>query len=317
MVDGPAVSRSVHPEGTMTTIQQVHWKLEMDYLGHPYYVSGNAIFHALAHQLPTTVRRTLRVSHGMFVPGQYGTFPEDHSQSGSHPAFGNSLREVQAYQDLFVFRDPYQPWLIESRPRDALNTHDLRIQAGQPAMANKTILNLPDANRFDTRTTNWFVSAYLSCPDESLLPLSRKVLDDVQFGGKRNYGYGTATLVGSQTVDTTTLDYSALEQADRFVIKLTTPFVLASTYPNADHQEVPWWWNQTRDELGERTERIVEQREVYRLTTVDHGQLVEYCGDRPVETAKQGIGRIGTHSKYGFGEFRVLPVERADTVQAA
>ena len=31
----------------MTRIQQVHWELDMDYLGHPYYVSGNAIYHAL------------------------------------------------------------------------------------------------------------------------------------------------------------------------------------------------------------------------------------------------------------------------------
>nr|WP_235169228.1 hypothetical protein [Halobacterium salinarum] len=31
----------------MTAIQQVLWELWMDYIGHPYYVSGNAILHAL------------------------------------------------------------------------------------------------------------------------------------------------------------------------------------------------------------------------------------------------------------------------------
>jgi hypothetical protein len=28
-----------------------------------------------------------------------------------------------------------------------------------------------------------------------------------------------------------------------------------------------------------------------------------------VETAKSGILRVGTHSKYGFGELRVKPVD--------
>ena len=51
------------------------------------------------------------------------------------------------------------------------------------------------------------------------------------------------------------------------------------------------------------------QREVYNLQTVDHGQVVAYEGDRSVETAKSGILRVGSHSKYGFGELRVKPVE--------
>jgi hypothetical protein len=37
--------------------------------------------------------------------------------------------------------------------------------------------------------------------------------------------------------------------------------------------------------------------------------VVAYEGDRPVETAKSGILRVGSHSKYGFGELRVKPVE--------
>ena len=301
----------------MTTIQQVHWKLEMDYIGHPYYVSGNAICHALGHRLPSAVRQTLRASHGMFVPGQYGTFPDEHSQSGSHPAFGTSCREVAAYQDLFVFREPFQPWLIDSRPRDALNTHDCRLQSGHPALAHQTTINLPDTHRWNYRTTNWFVSSYLSATNESVLPLETDVLDNVQFGGKRNYGYGTAQLVDTQVIDLDEIEYASLRNADEFILKLTTPFVLESSYPSADDIEIPWWWAESRDDLGERTEKIVEQREVYRLTTVDHGQVVEYCGDRPVETAKNGICRIGTHSKYGFGEFRVIPVDRTSSEQAA
>lgn len=44
-------------------------------------------------------------------------------------------------------------------------------------------------------------------------------------------------------------------------------------------------------------------------STVDHGQVVAYQGDRPVETAKNGVRRVGSHSWCGFGEFRVVPAE--------
>ncbi len=72
-------------------IQQVHWLLEMDYIGHPYYVSGNAMRHALGQQLPHEVHQHLHASHGIFVPGQFGTFPDWHSQSGSRPHLGSNL----------------------------------------------------------------------------------------------------------------------------------------------------------------------------------------------------------------------------------
>lgn len=75
----------------MTRIQQVHWELEMDYIGHPYYVSGNAILHALGQHLPHDVHQHLHASHGVFVPGQFGTFPEEHSQSGIRPYLGSGL----------------------------------------------------------------------------------------------------------------------------------------------------------------------------------------------------------------------------------
>ena len=85
--------------------------------------------------------------------------------------------------------------------------------------------------------------------------------------------------------------------------------MLESEYPNAHDQNVPWWWEEERRNLREREEKVLEQREVYKLQTVDHGQVVAYEGDRPVETAKSGILRVGSHSKYGFGELRVKPVE--------
>jgi hypothetical protein len=112
-----------------------------------------------------------------------------------------------------------------------------------------------------------------------------------------------------QIVDQETLDYSRFKDGEAFILNLVTPFVLESEYPNAHDRDVPWWWwAADRTVLRQREEKVLEQGDVYRLQTVDHGQVVAYEGDRPVETAKRGICRIGTHSKYGFGELRVKPV---------
>jgi len=102
--------------------------------------------------------------------------------------------------------------------------------------------------------------------------------------------------------------YSRLKDGEAFIVELVTPFVLESEYPNAHDQNVLWWWKEDRRDLREREEKVLEQREVYTLQTVDHGQVVAYDGDCPVETAKSGILRVGSHSKYGFGELRVQPV---------
>jgi hypothetical protein len=95
-------------------------------------------------------------------------------------------------------------------------------------------------------------------------------------------------------------------------LELVSPYVLASEYPGADSQSVPWWWESSGG-LRRRTTRLVAGDDMHQVATVDHGQVVEYAGDRPVETAKTGIRRVGTHAKYGFGEFRLRPLD-ADRV---
>jgi len=62
---------------------------------------------------------------------------------------------------------------------------------------------------------------------------------------------------------------------------------------------------ENRDDLRLRVEKLVEQREEFRLETVDHGQVVKYLGDRPVETAKNCLQRVGSHSRDGFGELQL------------
>ena len=291
----------------MTEIQQVQWELEMDYIGHPYYVSGNAILHALGQSLSRDTHQSLHASHGMFVPGQFGRFPEEHSQSGIRPYLGAGLPDVEAYADLFVQRDPHHEWLLDSRARDALNTHDIRTQSGHPALAYETIMGRPAEGYRNHKTTKWYLNAYLHAGAEDILPIGEEYLDGLQFGGKRNYGYGVTRLKETQIVDLEALSYSSINDCN-CVLKLVTPFVLRSTYPEAACKSIPWWWSDASN-LRTRKEKILEQREVYRLDTVDHGQLVGYDGDDPIATARKGVTRVGTHSKYGFGEIQVMPSE--------
>ncbi len=293
----------------MTRIQQILWELRMDYIGHPYYVSGNAILHALGQHLDHETHAALAASHGVFVPGQFGTFPEEHSQSGIRPYLGSGLPAVEAYDDLFLQREAMHPWLLDSRARDALNTHDLRIHGGHPTIAHETIMGRREDQRKQRQTTKWYVHAYLHADDPTVPPIGEAILEGLQFGGKRNYGYGEVELKDTQLVDLDELDYSRLEGADTYLIELVTPFVLESEYPNANDRTVPWWWAENRDDLRLRQEMVLEQGEVFTLETVDHGQVVTYLGDRPVETAKSGLCRVSSHSRYGFGELRLKPLD--------
>jgi hypothetical protein len=301
----------------MTVIQQVIWELRTDYIGHPYYVSGNAILHALGHHLDPKTHAGLSASHGIFVPGQFGKFPEEHSQSGTRPYLGSSLPDVETYDDLFLQRQVMHPWLLASRPREALNTHNLRTHGGYPTLAHETIMGRPRDHYKRYQTTKWYVHAYLHAHSPSILPLSGDTLDKLRFGGKRNYGYGEVQFHSTQLVDLEKINYSRLEDAEIYVIELITPFVLQSAYPDADNRSIPSWWAESGDELRFRQERILEQRKVFDLQTVDHGQVVTYVGERPLKTAKKGLMRISSHSRYGFGEFRLRPLNKHQDTSCA
>jgi hypothetical protein len=160
-----------------------------------------------------------------------------------------------------------------------------------------------------------------------VLPVADETLDGLQVGGARNYGFGQLSVVDSQLVDLEALDYERIAAADEHALELVSPFVVATDYPGADDQSVPWWWDVSgpdsasrvesdRDseldrpsgsELRRRSEQLVDDGEVYELATVDHGQLVGYDGSDPIGTAKNGVSRVGTHSRFGFGELRVRP----------
>lgn len=292
----------------MTTIQEVLFEPVGDYLGHPYFVTGHALYNALARRVDARTRQALNVSTGVFVPGEFGSYPGEHSQSGGVPYMGTGLRPVEAYEDLFLYRDPAQRWLSDTRPRDAHNTHDLHSHGGRQAFAPTTRFGRPPEARNTKRTMHWHLHCYLHADEDAdgILPLAESVLDGLRVGGGRNYGFGKLLLGEAQTIELDDLDYSRVRSADELQIELLSPYVLASEHPGADDQSVPWWWA-SDGQLRRRTTRLVAGDDCYEVATVDHGQVVTYAGDRPVATAKNAVRRVGTHSKFGFGEFRLRP----------
>ena len=295
----------------MTRIQQVLFQLDGHYLGHPYFVTGNALYNALARRVDDETRRSLRVSHGVFVPGEYGEYPAAASQDGYAGKLGQSLPEVASYEDLFVFRDAAQRWLLESRPRDAHNVLAVQDHGGRLAVDDTCWFGRPPGQRNRRRSMSWFVQCYVHADRDGVLPVAEDVLDGISVGGARNYGFGRLRVADSQVVDLDALEYShvrtAAERGETFRIELMTPYVLATEYPGGDDQSIPWWWRVESGELRRRETRLADDGESYTVNTVDHGQVVRYVGDDPVATAKNGVTRVGTHSRFGFGEFRLRP----------
>lgn len=300
----------------MTTIQQVLFKLEAAYLGHPYFLTGNALYTALCRRVDAQTKQALQVSHGVFVPGEYGAYPPAHAQDGHAGKLGQSLPPVESYADLFVFRDAAHRWLLDSRPRDAHNTQDLQSHGGRLAVAPDCWFGKPPGQRNSKRSVSWFVQCYLHGDGggDDVVPLADDILDGLRVGGARNYGFGELSVVDTQVIDIDALDYSRVRGADELRLELLSPYVLASDHPGADDQSVPWWWDAER-QLRRRTTRLVAGDDVHEVAAIDHGQIVEYAGDRPVATAKNAVRRVGTHSKYGFGELRLRPGD-ADRVPA-
>lgn len=291
----------------MTVVQQVLFEVESPYYGHPYFVSGNALFNAVASRVDERARRSLHVSHGVFVPGEYGEFPDDSSQDGYAGKLGQSLPDVETYEDLFVFRDSAHRWLLSSRPRDAHNVMPVQSHGGRVTFAPEAWFGRPEGMRDRRRSVSWYVHCYVSSDVDGVLPLPENVLDGLQVGGARNYGFGEVSVVETQLVDLDALDYAGVRGADGLQLELVTPYVLASEAPGADSQSVPWWWDVPAGGLRRRETRLVNGDVSYSVETVDHGQVVEYVGDDVVRTAKNGVMRVGTHSRFGFGEFRVRP----------
>lgn len=226
---------------SVTRIQQVLLELETAYLGHPYYVTGNALYQALAQRVDERMRRALCVSHGVFLPKAYGTPPAWYSQE-SLGKVGVSLPPVESYDDLFLLRDAAQRWLKSSWPRDAQNAHPVQTHGGRLAFDPVAWFGRPPEMQTSKRSVRWFVQCYLHTMSgthgESLLPVADGTLDRLQVGGARNYGFGRLSLVDSQVIELDELAYDRVTATDDHVLELVSPFVVASEFPNADEQSV-------------------------------------------------------------------------------
>jgi len=282
------------------------FELKTDYYGHPYYVSGHALYTAIARRLDDGLGRQLCVSNGVLLPGEYGKIAGDGGPSES--LYTTSLEPVETYDDLFRFRDSAQRWLLDSRPRDAHNALGIQTHGGRVTMSPTCLFGKPPENHYTKRSVTWFVHCYLHDDGNGVVPLSESVLDGLRVGGGRNYGLGELRLADSQTVDVESLDYSRVRNwdEDQYEIEVLSPYVLRTPHPDADDQSVPWWW-ESDQELRRRQEQLVVGDDVFELETVDHGQRVRFAGRDPVSTARNGVLRVGSHSKFGFGEFRLRP----------
>lgn len=302
----------------MTTIQQVLFDLETPYAGHPYYVTGHALLTALRRQVRPAIGTALQASHGTFFPAEFARFPPDHSNATSVVKLGVSLPPVKDYADLFLFRDPAQRWLLDSRPRDAHNTHAIQYDADLPIFAPERGFDREPGLRDYRRSVEWRLYAYLHTgrDDEGVLPITEDALDRLVLGSAHNYGFGEVSLVDTQMVKLEDLSYERIVEAAAgggLALELVSPYVVATTYPGVDNQAVPGWWEPPEQGLRRREEQLIFDCEQYRLTTIDHGQVVGYAGEDPVQTAKNGVLRVGMHSQYGYGEFRLRPAS-ADRV---
>lgn len=143
---------------------------------------------------------------------------------------------------------------------------------------------------------------------DGVVPVSEDVLDGLRVGGARNYGFGEVSVTDTQLVDLDALDYSRVWGADGLQLELVTPYVLASEHTDGDPQSLPWWWDVSSGGLRRNETRLINSDESYVAETVDHGQVIEYVGDDAVRTAKNGVTRVGTHSRFGFGELYVRPL---------
>jgi len=296
----------------MTRIQQVLFEVAAPYAGLPYGVSGHALFNALARHINDQARGSLQVSHGVFVPAEYGAFPEQHFQDGYAGVLGSSLPAVEAYDDLFLYRDAAHRWLLDSRLRDAHNAHDLQQHGDRVAFALRCWFGRPEDMRDSKRSVQWFLHCYVHADKPGVVPLDETVFDGVRVGAARNYGFGELSVADTQLVELDDLDYSRLEAAapGECRVELVSPFVLDTEFPGADGQDVPWWWDVGVGSTGELRRRetcLIDGDEAFYVSVVDHGQVVGYAESDVVGTAKGGVTRVGTHSKFGFGELRVRP----------
>lgn len=257
------------------------------YVGNPYYVTGNALQHAVAGKLPRKEKQNLSVSHGVFCNIYKQTrnrFKNDKGQM-----YSVEIDEPETLNDLFRWRtkpfEPYadQPW--NNRQLDRHDTPDIyrhRTQNGTEYLLQKR------------RYIHFYCQGLQRNPEE--------LWNDAQIGGLRNYGFGQI-----QVEDYRSIDLDELETPEEVTsVELVTPLCIESEATGTtDYEGLPSFMDASR--YREREEKILVAGEDRWLNLVDHGQVFGFGGSpsRVRGTALKGVTRILNHKKYGYGEFMV------------
>lgn len=97
----------------------------------------------------------------------------------------------------------------------------------------------PPEARQQQEMTTWYIHAYLHADQDDVHPIDEAALDGLQFGGRRNYGYGMTQLKETQTVDLDKLDYSRLEDGETYLLELVPPVRLGVGVPGGVRPDGP------------------------------------------------------------------------------
>lgn len=269
------------------------------YAGNPYYVTGNALIHALSNELSLKEKQNLSISHGHFL-NMYRKKQFRHTNRKGH-SIGANIPPIETYHDFFKFRRPPIPYKApnflkkEPFPYSALDEHDT------PDIYTYTTNNNRKIPIQKRRFINFYCIGLQRDPD---------IFTGIHLGGMRSYGFGEIRIVDHKTINLNTLDYTCLKDAEW--VELITPLCTASQINHTMHYDGLPQFMGAQNPSGEqkwrtRKEWILEAKKRKWLTLIDHRQVFKYLEGNmsKKETAKQGIKRILNHKKYGYGEFLI------------
>jgi len=216
----------------MTTIQQVLFELETDYMGHPYYLTGHALYTALARRVDAQARRSLNVSTGVFVPGEYGAYRSHIRTTGMEEAW--HVAPTSGVVRGCVRVSGCSAAVVAGLTATGCAQHARRPESWRPTGVCTEGSLRPAARASEQQADDALARPLLPARrwgDEDVLPLSVDVLDGLRVGGGRNYGFGELSLAETQVIDLDDLDYSRVREADNVQLELLSPYVLQSDSP--------------------------------------------------------------------------------------
>lgn len=259
------------------------------YSGNPYYVTGNAIAHAtrLTGQLTDEQKKRLSISHGIIK-----TF-----------ARNDNLDKPADYSEFFKI------WRTPRTSRSELIVPELRYY--HPDRGAPFILMSPtryegkkDPDKEQNRRST-LISFYVIGLEDT----DPNIFDGIAIGGRRNMGMGKTRL--HLHISTDTSQWTGFPENDKLGVELITPLCLRSTFPGCDETNFPNFLEpHASGRFRTREEGITIHQKKVDLHLLDSGQAfaIKECLPRTElqKTINNGIERIGTHSKYGYGEYKVF-----------